>query len=102
MKLVHLVGFIKKKPSEVVSLRLRSMEIHFNIAGQHNRQTNIIEPLRSVLERMVRSRLPPLSLRQLEEECYSIPLESIQNVYENIPRKVQAVLQADGGSPPYL
>jgi len=63
---------------------------------------NIIELLWSVLERMVRTRLPPLFLRQLEEQCYSIPLESIQNVCENIPRKIQAVLQANGGPPPCL
>jgi hypothetical protein len=63
---------------------------------------NIIEPLWAVLERMVRSRFPPLSLRQLEEERYSIPLEGIQSVCENIPRKTQAVLEANGGPPPYL
>jgi len=42
---------------------------------------NIIEPLRSVLESTVRSRFPPLSLKQLEEECYSMPLETIQNLH---------------------
>jgi len=62
---------------------------------------NIIEPLWSVLESRVRSRFPALSLRQLEEECYSIPLETIQNLHESIPRRIQAVLQANGGPTPY-
>ena len=57
---------------------------------------NIIEPLWSVLESRVRRRFPPLSLRQLEEDWYRIPLKSIQNLHESIP-KIQAVLQADGG-----
>jgi len=54
--------------------------------------SNIIEPLWSVLESRVRSRFPPLSLKQLEEEQYSIPLETIQNLHESIPRRIQAVL----------
>jgi len=62
---------------------------------------NIIEPLWSVLESRLRSRFPPLSLRQLEEAWYSIPLESIQNLHEFIPRRIQAVLQANGGPTPY-
>jgi len=41
---------------------------------------NIIEPLWSVLESRVRSRFPPSSLKQLEEEWYIIPLETIQNL----------------------
>jgi hypothetical protein len=46
---------------------------------------NIIEPLWSVLESWVRSRLPPPStLKQLEdvlsEDWYRIPLETIQNL----------------------
>ena len=44
----------------------------------------------------MRSRFPlPLSVKQLlvflHEECYSIPLETIQNLYESIPRRIQAV-----------
>ena len=39
---------------------------------------NIIEPLWSVLESRVRSRFPAASLKQLEEERYSIPLQTIQ------------------------
>jgi len=62
---------------------------------------NIIEPLWSVLESRMRSRFPALCLRQLEEEWYSIPLEIIQNLHESIPRRIQAVLQANGGPTPY-
>jgi hypothetical protein len=50
----------------------------------------------------MRSRFPPpSSLSELEdvlhEEWYSIPLQTIQNIYEYIPRRIQAVLQANGG-----
>ena len=55
---------------------------------------NIITPLWSVLESRVRSRFPPSSLKQLEEEGYSIPLETIQNLRESVPRRIQAVLEA--------
>ena len=61
---------------------------------------NIIEPLWSVLESRVRSRFSPLSLKQLEE-WYSIPLETVQILRESIPRRIQAVLQANGGPTPY-
>jgi len=61
---------------------------------------NTIKPLWSVLGRRVRSRFPPLSLKQLEEERYSIPLQTIQNLHESVPRKIQAVLQANGGPTP--
>jgi hypothetical protein len=52
---------------------------------------NITESLWSVLETTVRNRFPPpTSLKQLEdvlqEEWYRIPLETVQNVYESIPR----------------
>ena len=55
---------------------------------------NIIEPLWSVLESRVRSRFPSSSLKQLEEEWYSIPLETIQSLRESVPRRIQAVLEA--------
>jgi len=58
---------------------------------------NIIESLLSVLESRVRSRFPPpSSFKQLEdvlhEEWYNIPLETVQNIHDSIPRGIQAVL----------
>ena len=62
---------------------------------------NIIEPLWSVLESRERNRFPPSSLKQLEEKWYSIPVETIQNLHESVQRRIQAVLQANGGPTPY-
>jgi hypothetical protein len=55
---------------------------------------NITEPLWSVLESRERNRFPPSSVKQLEEMWYSIPLETV-------PRRIQPVLQANGGPAPY-
>jgi hypothetical protein len=48
---------------------------------------------------------PPSSLKQLEdvlhEQRYNIPLETCQNLHESIPRRIQAVLQANVGPTPY-
>jgi hypothetical protein len=54
----------------------------------------------------MRSRFSPLSsLKQLKdilrEEWYSIALENIQNLYESIPRRIQAALQANDSPTPY-
>jgi hypothetical protein len=54
----------------------------------------------------VRNRLPPpTTVKQLEgvlqEEWYRIPLETVQNLYESIPRSTAAVLKAKGGPTPY-
>jgi hypothetical protein len=59
---------------------------------------NIIEPLSSVVESMVRSRFPPpSSVMQPEdvhhEEWYNIPVAAIQNLHESIPKRIPAVLQ---------
>jgi hypothetical protein len=67
---------------------------------------NVIEPLWSVLETRMRNRFPcPTSLKQLEDvlraEWYTIPLETVQNLYEPIPRRSAAVLKAKGGPTPY-
>jgi hypothetical protein len=66
---------------------------------------NILRPLWSALEKRVRSRIPPPSLKQLEDvlhdEWYNIPLKTIQNLYESIPRRIQAVLQANGAQTAY-
>jgi hypothetical protein len=60
---------------------------------------NIIEPLWPVLVTTTRNRFPPpISLKQLEhvlqEELYKIPLETLQNLYESIPRRTAVVLKA--------
>jgi hypothetical protein len=65
---------------------------------------NINEQLWSVLETRVRNRFPPpTSLKKLEdvqEEWYKILLETVQNLYDPIPRTV-AVLKAKGDPTPY-
>jgi hypothetical protein len=60
----------------------------------------------SVLEAIVKSRFPPpTSLQQLEdvfqEEWHKIPLETVQNLYESIPRRMAAVLKDKVGSALY-
>jgi predicted Zn-dependent protease len=67
---------------------------------------NIIEPLWSVLETRTRNRFPTsTSLMQLEdvlqEKWYKILLETVQNWYESIPRRIVTVLKAKGGPTPY-
>jgi hypothetical protein len=54
----------------------------------------------------VRNRfVPPISLKQLEdvlqEERYNILLQTVQNLYESIPRRIAAVLKAKDGPTPY-
>jgi hypothetical protein len=54
----------------------------------------------------VRNRFPPpTSLKQLEdvlqEEWYKILLETVQNLYESIARRIEAVLKAKDDSTPY-
>ena len=67
---------------------------------------NIIERLLSTLERKVCSRYPPpTSLSELatvlQEEWYNIPLANIQELYLFIPRRLQAILNANGFPTPY-
>jgi hypothetical protein len=63
------------------------------------------EPLWSVLETRVRNRFPPpATLKQvdvLQEEWYKIPLETVQNLYESIPRSIAAVSKTKGDPTPY-
>jgi hypothetical protein len=66
---------------------------------------DIIQPLGSVLETRVRNRFPPpTNLNRLQDvlkkEWYKILLETIQNLYEPIPR-ISAVLKAKSGPAPY-
>jgi hypothetical protein len=54
----------------------------------------------------VRNRFPlPTFLKQLEdvlqEEWYKIPLETVQNLHESIPRRAVAVLGVTAGPAPY-
>jgi hypothetical protein len=67
---------------------------------------NIIDPLWSVSETRVRNRfLPPKSLKELkvvlQEEWYEILPETVQNLYESIPRRIAAILKGKGGPTPY-
>lgn len=67
---------------------------------------NIIEPLWHVLECKLRSRYPPPSSLQelqqfLQEEWCKIPLTTIQKLYDSIPRRLEAVLNAKGAPTPY-
>ena len=63
-----------------------------------------IQPLWSVLDSRIISRFPLPSHKQLEdvlqEEWYSIPLETIQNLCESTLRWIQTVLQANGSPTP--
>jgi hypothetical protein len=67
---------------------------------------NIIEPLWSVLETRVRNKFhSPASVKELadllQEEWYKIPLETVQNLCESVPRRTVAVLKAEEGQTPY-
>lgn len=67
---------------------------------------NIIEPFWSTLEARVRNVFPPpSSLKKLEQvlidEWYKIPIEVVQNLYDSIPRRVQAVIKSGGGPTKY-
>jgi hypothetical protein len=86
---------------ELFNHGLRNVKVNFNIfTDQHNQpDLNIVEPLWSVLETRARNRFPtPTSLKQLEnvlqEERYKFPLETLQNLYESIPRRTAAVVKA--------
>ena len=67
---------------------------------------NIVEHFWFVLKRQVRNRYPPpFCLKELEqvlmEEWLKIPLDEIRNLYDSIPRRIDAVQKAEGGSTPY-
>jgi hypothetical protein len=72
----------------------------------HTPDLSITEPLWSVLETGVRNRFPPPTyLKQLEdvpqEEWCTIPLWTVENLYESIPKRIAAVLIENTGSTPY-
>jgi hypothetical protein len=85
---------------ELLSHGLKGREVNFNIfPGQHNHQICTSLNHWSVLETRVRNRFPPpTSLQQLEhvlqEEWYKIPLQTVQNLYESIPRRTANELKA--------
>ena len=67
---------------------------------------DILEPLWSVLESGMRSRFPPpSSLKALQdalnEVLCNIALQTVHNLYQPVPRRIQAILQANGGPTPY-
>jgi hypothetical protein len=67
---------------------------------------NIIEPLWSILETRVRNRFPtPTSIKQLEdvlqEVWYKISLQTVQNLYDFVPKRTTDVLQAKDDPSPY-
>ena len=83
-----------------------SNEVEHLIWPPQSPDLNIIEHLWSILEIQVRSRFPPpSSLKELEdvlaEEWDKIPLETIHNLYESIPRRIDAVIAAKDGPTPY-
>jgi len=43
--------------------------------------------------------IPSIISQQLQE-WYGIPLETVENLHESIPRRIQAVLLANGGPTP--
>jgi hypothetical protein len=54
----------------------------------------------------VRNRFPfPTSIKQtedvLQQEWYKTPLQTAQNLYESIPRRIAAVLREKDGPTPY-
>jgi hypothetical protein len=54
----------------------------------------------------VRNRFPPpTSVKQLEdvlqEEWCKIPLKTVQNLYESIAKRIEAVFNAHSGPTPY-
>jgi hypothetical protein len=62
---------------------------------------DVIEPLSSVLKTRVRNGFLPLkSVNQLEdvvrEKWYKIPLETAENLYESIPKRIASILKAKG------
>jgi hypothetical protein len=83
-----------------------SAEVEHLVWPAQSPDQNIIEHLWCTLETKVRSRYPPpTSLKELEavltEEWTKIPLETIQKLYESIPRRIQAVITGKGGPTPY-
>jgi hypothetical protein len=76
-----------------------------HLCPAQSRDLNITEQLWSVLDSREISRFPPPSffkqLDVLHGKRHNITLETVQNLRESIPRRMQAVSQANGGPTPY-
>ena len=97
---IHTARIVKEWHME------HSNEVEHLIWPPQSPDLNIIEHVWSILEIQVRSRFPPpSSLKELEgvltEEWAKIPLETIHNLFESIPRRIEAVIAAKGGPTPY-
>jgi hypothetical protein len=93
---------------ELFSRGLKNMKMNFNYSSLAStiKDLDITVPLWSVLETRVRNRFPPPTTQKqlecvLKEEWYKIPPETVQNLYESIPRRTAAVLKAKGDAAPY-
>jgi hypothetical protein len=69
-------------------------------------QSPDLNTIESVLETTLGNSFPPpISLKPLEdvlqEEWYKLPLKTVQNLYEFIPRRTAAAVKANGGPTPY-
>jgi hypothetical protein len=92
---------------ELSSRGLKSMKVNLN--NSLASRVTIITSFAifwSVWETRVRNRFSsPMFLKQLQdilqEEWYKIPLQTVQTLYESIPRRIAAVLKAKGGPTPY-
>jgi hypothetical protein len=98
--LIHTAGTVLSWFEE------RESGLQYRPSTAQSPNLNITEPLWPVSETRVRNRFPPpTSLKQLEdvlqEEWYKIPLETVLNLYESIPRRTAAVLKAKVGPKPY-
>lgn len=97
---IHTAKVVKEWHEE------HSDEVEHLVWPPQSPDLNIIEHLWCTLENKLRNRYPPpTSLKELEsfltEEWTKIPLETIQNLYESIPRRIEAVITAKGGPTPY-
>jgi hypothetical protein len=89
---------------ELFSDGLKSMKVNFNIfPGQHNHQ--IWASLNHCYQFRRLEWGPDSHLQHLEdvlqEEWYKILLETVQNLYESILRRIETLLKAKGGPTPY-
>jgi hypothetical protein len=90
---IHTAGSVQSRSEE------HEVEVQHLTWPAKSPDLNVIEPPWSVLETRVRGRFPPSkSVKQLEdvlqEKWFKIPLKTVRNLYESIPRRIAAVLRA--------